>query len=71
MFNSIEMLVKDDYETFCNVSDRAASVKFQEMHLFFSKTPDPVSDSYFVTIQVSFSTSFFDQSDFITILTLC
>jgi hypothetical protein len=63
MFNSIEMLVKDDYETFCNVSDRAASVKFQEMHLFFSKTPDPVSDSYFVTIQVSFSTSSFHQSD--------
>ena len=63
LFNSIGMLVKDDYETFCNVSDRAASVKFQEMHVFFSKTPDFVSDSYFVTIQVSFSASSFLQSN--------
>jgi hypothetical protein len=46
-------MVKDDYDQFCNVADRAASVKFQEMHLFFAKTPDPMSDSYCITIQVS------------------
>jgi hypothetical protein len=48
------MMVKDDYEMFCNVADRAASVRFQEMHLFFPKTPDPLSDSYSLTIQVCF-----------------
>ena len=53
LFKSIQMMVKDDYDLFCNVADRAASVKFQEMHLFFSKTPDPMSESYFITIQVS------------------
>jgi hypothetical protein len=52
--NSLEMMVKDDYEMFCNVADRAASVRFQEMHLFFPKTPDPLSDSYSLTIQVCF-----------------
>ncbi len=51
-FNSLEMMVKDDYESFCNVDDRAASVRFQEMHLFFPKTPEPLSEGYFVTIQV-------------------
>ena len=45
----------DDYESFCNVDDRAASVRFQEMQLFFPKTPEPLSEGYFVTIQVRFT----------------
>ena len=48
------MMVKDDYEAYCDVADRAAGVKFQEMHLIFSKTPDPLADFYFITIQVCF-----------------
>jgi hypothetical protein len=48
------MMVKDDYDTFCNVTDRAASVKFQEMLLLFPQTPEPLSEGYFVTIQVRF-----------------
>jgi hypothetical protein len=45
-------MVKDDYESYCNVADRAASVKFQEMLLFFPQIPEPLSEGYFVTIQV-------------------
>lgn len=48
------MMVKDDYEAYCDVADRAAGVKFQEMHLIFSKIPDPLADFYFITIQVCF-----------------
>ena len=52
------MMVNDDYESFCNVADRAASVRFQEMHLFFPSTPEPLSEGYFVTIQVCFANGF-------------
>jgi hypothetical protein len=46
------MMVKDDYESFCSVADRAANVKFQELLLFFPQTPEPLAEDYFVTIQV-------------------
>jgi hypothetical protein len=46
------MMFKDDYEAFCNVADNAANVRFQEMILSFIKTPDPLADCYFITIQV-------------------
>jgi hypothetical protein len=48
------MMVKDDYEAFCDVADRAAGVKFQEMHLIFLNIPDPLADVYHITIQVCF-----------------
>ncbi len=50
--NSFDKLFKDDWESFCNVGDRAANVKFQEMHLRFAQAPDPLAEQYFLTVQV-------------------